>query len=64
MKTKTKVIRVKYSTWKTIRKCFPRNRGETIANYIERIVDFLLLNEEIYTYGWRENYKKARVICK
>ena len=38
---KTKNFRITYRDWKILRKLIPGMRGETIANYMERVVNAL-----------------------
>ena len=40
MKT-DKIIRMRLSTWRIIRKCFKAYRGETVANYFKRLSEHL-----------------------
>ena len=34
---KTKLIRIKYTTWRELRRLIPGHRGETAAEYMERV---------------------------
>jgi hypothetical protein len=52
MKTKVITLRVKYSTWKEMRSLFKGKRGESMADYMERLVDNIIIHSE------RENENK------
>lgn len=43
MKTKAITIRMKYSTWKEMRALFRAKRGESVADYMERLVDDIII---------------------
>jgi hypothetical protein len=43
MKTKVITLRVKYSTWKEMRSLFRAKRGESVADYMERLMDDIII---------------------
>jgi hypothetical protein len=55
MKTKSKFIRIKLSTYLKLRQSFKVLRGESMADYFERLVLFIQkLREEAQIEGYRE----------
>lgn len=46
-KYKYKVIRIKLSTWRELRHLFPGKRGESIADYLDRFMDYQIINSEV-----------------
>lgn len=38
MEKRTIAIRINYKDWKALRSIFPKNRGESVAHYIERVI--------------------------
>ena len=45
---KEKYIRIYYKTYREIRHYFPAMRGESVAEYFERFIDYVIAQGEAY----------------
>lgn len=48
MKTKDKYIRINYKTWKELRCLFKAKPNESTADYIDRLVNHIIVMAETY----------------
>jgi hypothetical protein len=51
MKDTTKLIRIKLTTWRELRKLIPGKRNETTADYLDRILHDLILDWSPWEVG-------------
>ena len=51
MKERDKTFRMKLSTWRELRAYFPAKRKESVAEYMERFVEFVIVQSQ---FGFTE----------
>ena len=57
MKTKTKVVKFKASTWRKLRGLIRAKRGETFSAYLDRVVEYMETYQDIYGKNIQEAVK-------
>ena len=50
MKTKDKYIRIKWSTWKELRSLFKAKPKESVAEYMDRFINYVITQGEAYYF--------------
>lgn len=60
MRTRDKYIRVRFETWKELRALFKGKPNESMADYVDRLIEHIIVMGETYNLYPNPRYPNAR----